>query len=585
MRLPFSKRAEVPDAILPATDAAESAPVQSADQAAALGAIRETIDLLEADLGLMIRDVQRACDAVCRETDAAGASIGRITASTESLVAQAGSAERDASQLAGAIQGLAQASEDIGGQVRQAGSLTDNAGEAATAASRSVDGLKASSSEIGNVVSLISTIARQTNLLALNATIEAARAGAAGRGFAVVASEVKSLSLETQKATEEISRKIEALQDDAANSIAAVERIAETIEVIRPLFAKVAAAVEEQIATTTELSRSATDTSKFVGAVSAGASEIGTSATGAATHGASVDRHGKHVAALTEKLKTRFTIFLRESQVGDRRRHDRLPCQIGVLLQGSAGAIRGQTADLSEGGMLARATGAEAAPIGSVMSAQLDGVGACRVRLVNRSPLGLHLEFAEMGSEVRAHLERKLVAIREENRAFTSHAIDAANAIARALEHAVNQGRVSRAELFDNDYVPIEGTEPVQLRTRFLTAMEQVLPAIQEPLLASDSRMVFCAAVDRNGYLPVHNRKYSQPQRSGDVAWNTANCRNRRIFDDRAGLAAARNVRPYLIQNYLRDMGNGVTVMMREIDAPIRVFGKHWGGFRTAYKF
>src|SRR5262245_11792919 len=148
MRLPFSKRSEGRSAPAPAADAAESPPVKSADQAAALAAIRETIDLLEADLGLMIRDVQRACDAVCRETDAAGASIGRITASTESLVAQAGSAERDASQLAGAIQGLAQASEDIGGQVRQAGSLTDNAGEAATAASRSVDGLKASSSEI-----------------------------------------------------------------------------------------------------------------------------------------------------------------------------------------------------------------------------------------------------------------------------------------------------------------------------------------------------------------------------------------------------------------------------------------------------
>ena len=91
-------------------------------------------------------------------------------------------------------------------------------------------------------------------------------------------------------------------------------------------------------------------------------------------------------------------------------------------------------------------------------------------------------------------------------------------------------------------------------------------------------------AVDRNAYLPVHNRIYSKPQRADDVAWNTANCRNRRIFDDRAGLCAARNVRPFLIQSYPRDMGNGVTVMMREIDAPVRVFGKHWGGFRTAYK-
>ena len=102
-------------------------------------------------------------------------------------------------------------------------------------------------------------------------------------------------------------------------------------------------------------------------------------------------------------------------------------------------------------------------------------------------------------------------------------------------------------------------------------------------ILARDKRMTFCAAVDRNGYLPVHNKIYSQPQRPGDVQWNTANCRNRRIFDDRAGLSAGRVVRPYLIQNYPRNMGDRID-MMWEIDAPIRVFGKKWGGFRTAYK-
>ena len=75
------------------------------------------------------------------------------------------------------------------------------------------------------------------------------------------------------------------------------------------------------------------------------------------------------------------------------------------------------------------------------------------------------------------------------------------------------------------------------------------------------------------------------PQRPGDVDWNKAHARNRRIFDDRAGLSAARVVRPYLLQNYARDMGNGETALMQEIDAPIRVFGRHWGGLRTGYTF
>jgi len=96
--------------------------------------------------------------------------------------------------------------------------------------------------------------------------------------------------------------------------------------------------------------------------------------------------------------------------------------------------------------------------------------------------------------------------------------------------------------------------------------------------------MAFCVAIDRNGYLPVHNKIYSQPQRPSDVAWYTAHSRNRRIFNDAAGPAAGRNTRSYLIQSYARDMGNGTTVMMREIDVPIRVKGRHWGGFRMAYK-
>ena len=99
------------------------------------------------------------------------------------------------------------------------------------------------------------------------------------------------------------------------------------------------------------------------------------------------------------------------------------------------------------------------------------------------------------------------------------------------------------------------------------------LPPFQGAFLAKEPHMVFCAMVDRNGFLPVHNKIYPHPQRPGDVAWKTANSRNRRIFNDQAGLAAARNVRSYLFQSYARDMGNGNTVMMREIDVPIRVQG------------
>jgi methyl-accepting chemotaxis protein len=554
----------------------------TADQASN---IRETINLLEADLGAMIREVHRACDLVCGEAEASAVATGTITEKTERLVSQASAASRDLSQLAAAIDELAASSENIGSQARNADDLTNKADVSANIAGRTLDGLKKSSAEIGHVVGLISAVARQTNLLALNATIEAARAGEAGRGFAVVASEVKALAQQTQQATQDIIQKISALQHDAEACFAAVKQITDVIAVIRPVFGNVAAAVEQQNKATADVARNANQTLGFTREVSDKASEIGEAATGAKAHGQSVEQRGRHVTNLAEKLKMRMTIFLRQSEIGDRRRHDRLPCEIEITFQNGSRPLCGRTSDLSEGGMLVRPDSSDAFAVGEVRACTIGGIGTARVRIANKSALGLHLEFVDMDAAVRLALERKLSSIREENRDIISRAVDTANAISRALEKLVSDGRVTQDDLFDNDYIPIEGTDPVQYRTRFLSVLEEVLTPIQEALVSSDPRIVFCAAVDRNAYLPVHNREYSHPQRPGDREWNIAHSRNRRIFDDRSGLTAARNVRPYAIQVYPRDMGNGVTVVMREIVAPVRIFGKHWGGFRVAYKY
>ncbi len=545
---------------------------------------RETINLLEADLGAMIREVHRACDVMCRESEQSAAATGRITQKTTNLALQASASSRDLSQLAAAIEELAQSSQAVGLQVARADTLTGDANTSASRAGKSVEGLRKSTAEIGHVVGLIATVARQTNLLALNAAIEAARAGEAGRGFAVVAAEVKKLSHETQVATEEISRKIQVLQNDAASCFDAVQEIDGTIKVIRPLFSAVAAAVEQQSGATATVAHNASETLRFADSVTEGASEIGDAAAGASAYGKSVEERGRDVIALAEKLKMRMTMFLRQSDAGDRRRYDRFPCEITVELKTSAGLLRGHTADLSEGGMLVRFDDKMLLP-DRIVDTTIAEIGTVRARVADQTAIGLHLEFLEMDAAARTALERKLGSIREENRQIIARAIDAANDVSRRFEALITSGKLSEAALFDNDYIAIEDTDPVQYRTQFLSVLEEVLPEVQEALLASDPRMIFCAAVDRNAYLPVHNRKYSEPQRPGEKAWNVVHSRNRRIFDDRAGLSAGRNVRPYLLQVYPRDMGNGVTIVMREVDAPIRVFGKHWGGFRTAYKF
>jgi methyl-accepting chemotaxis protein len=155
--------------------------------------------------------------------------------------------------------------------------------------------------------------------------------------------------------------------------------------------------------------------------------------------------------------------------------------------------------------------------------------------------------------------------------------------IGALFDEAVARGEITAADLFDRDYQPLAGTNPQQLLARFTRFTDRLLPAIQEPLLALDARIVFCAAVDDNGYLPTHNLKFSKPQ-GADPVWNAANSRNRRLFNDRTGLAAGRNTKPVLLQTYRRDMGGGQFALMKDASAPIYVNGRHWGGFRMGYR-
>jgi len=168
---------------------------------------------------------------------------------------------------------------------------------------------------------------------------------------------------------------------------------------------------------------------------------------------------------------------------------------------------------------------------------------------------------------------------------YIEGAIDAAGQVAKLLEDSVRTGTITLADLFDENYRSIAGTDPAQVTTRFTALADRLFPQVQERVLGMSDRVVFCIAVDRNGYVATHNRKYCQPQRPGELGWNTANSRYRRVFNDRTGLASARNTRHFLLQTYRRDMGDGQFVLMKEAAAPITVNGRHWGGLRLAFHF
>jgi methyl-accepting chemotaxis protein len=170
-----------------------------------------------------------------------------------------------------------------------------------------------------------------------------------------------------------------------------------------------------------------------------------------------------------------------------------------------------------------------------------------------------------------------------EDRPLLLTAQEGATQISAAFEDAIRRGELSMDDLFDEHYAPIKGTNPQQFMTRFVKFTDAALPKIQESLLGSNPAITFCVAIDRNGFIPTHNQKYCQPQ-GNDPVWNTANSRNRRLFNDPVGLACGRNTKSYLLQCYRRDMGGGVFVLMKDMSAPITVQGRHWGGFRIGYK-
>src|SRR6478752_424843 len=331
---------QVPEPAAPAAEAKVPQASAAAEAGSAEGdSAKAILELLDLELGAMIRQLERAANSVAGGAEATAATLSTIRQRTDALTSRTSAAQGTATTFSHAADKFTQSAQGIGSQVHDAATLADQASAAAREASANVDRLRESSAAIGNVVNLIAQIARQTTMLALNATIEAARAGAAGRGFSVVATEVKALAVQTQNATEEIRKKIDTLQRDAASSVDAVHRISTAIDAIRPVFANVNGAVAEQNATTSEMSHNATTASQFIVSVGDSAAEIDSAAKEAAAHGEHVAQAGQAVTMFASRLKSRCAVLLKQSEREDERRREKLPCHLNVDLQARGGQI------------------------------------------------------------------------------------------------------------------------------------------------------------------------------------------------------------------------------------------------------
>ena len=155
----------------------------------------------------------------------------------------------------------------------------------------------------------------------------------------------------------------------------------------------------------------------------------------------------------------------------------------------------------------------------------------------------------------------------------------AATEVGQILERAVDSGRIRLEDLFEQAYQPIPNTKPPKFKTKFDDLTDQVLTPVQEKLLDQNPWLVYAISCDRKGYVPTHNRKFSQPL-TGDEKVDFVNNRTKRMFDDPVGKRCGDHEQPFLLQTYRRDTGE----VMHDISAPVMVKGRHWGGFRIGYK-
>ena len=282
-----------------------------------VGQMAQALDDVLSTLTGSLRQMAANADALGTASAELNEVSTRLSGSSAEAASQTDLVAAAADQVSHNVQTVASGTEQMSASIRE---IAQNATDAAGVASRAVAAAESttatvaklgeSSSEVGNVIKVINSIAEQTNLLALNATIEAARAGEAGKGFAVVANEVKELARETAHATEDIGRRIETIQADTGEAVAAIGEISEIIARISDTQTTIASAVEEQTATTNEMSRNVSEAasgSSDIAQTIAGVARAATDNTEAASSTSHAAEDLARMAAEMQELVGRFT--------------------------------------------------------------------------------------------------------------------------------------------------------------------------------------------------------------------------------------------------------------------------------------
>ncbi|PPK67169.1 methyl-accepting chemotaxis protein [Actinokineospora auranticolor] len=312
IRRPVRKLQDFADRVA-AGDLTQKVDIQTGDEIGQMGeALQNAVDQIRT----VVSGVAESASGLAGSADKLTATNDRVSGAAGSTSRQAGEVSSAAARVSDSVGTVSAAADQLGASIREIAQNTSEAakvGAEATATAQHTNDiitrLGSSSAEIGDVLKTIRSIAEQTNLLALNATIEAARAGDAGKGFAVVAGEVKDLAQETANATEDIGRRVAAIQTDTEAAVSAIGQIVQVIERVNQFQSAIAASVEEQSATSDEVSRSVAEAASGSNSIASAITEVATAAGDTSRGVSEAEQTTVELARLSGKLQDLITRF------------------------------------------------------------------------------------------------------------------------------------------------------------------------------------------------------------------------------------------------------------------------------------